>query len=214
MAENFSCCIFWTAIGCWLLILLVKICFFKNFCAKNSKRKKSKNIEVKFAKKSIFCNGSQAIPMQRPFFHQNIIPCKLGRLFANFPQYSKMLLIIYIAKPMLCHSPQCYHCLLSLLLGCPYESSIFFHSNEASNISKTKFGKKSNGSWWGWGKCGLSSHYMSAAPAQLHGKRNLFSSVWIRFSSLDNSFRLLRKLNYGQNAFFYYPIRDGHLSSN
>ena len=25
-----------------------------------------------------------------------------------------MLLIIYIAKPMLCHSPQCYHCFFKL----------------------------------------------------------------------------------------------------
>ena len=167
----------------WVLITHIvgqNLLFQKFLCKKQQKEKKQKHWG-QICKKCTFCNGSQAIPMQRPFFHQNIIPCKLGRLFANFPQYSKMLLIIYIAKPMLCHSPQCYHCLLSLLLGCPYESSIFFHSNEASNVSKTKFGKKSNGSWWGWGKCGLSSHYMSAAPAELHGKRNLFLSFWIRF---------------------------------
>ena len=33
-----------------------------------------------------FWNGSHANPLQRPFFHQNIIPqkCNLGRILANF----------------------------------------------------------------------------------------------------------------------------------
>ena len=38
----------------------------------------------------------------------------LGIWFASEPQKSKLLIIIYIPKPMLCLSLQCYHCLFSL----------------------------------------------------------------------------------------------------
>ena len=39
---------------------------------------------------------------------------KGGKALIKIPQLDKMLLIINLAKPMLCHSLQCYHCLLNL----------------------------------------------------------------------------------------------------
>ena len=58
-----------------------------------------------------FRNGSHAIPLQRAFFTKIIILYSDDLVSKYFCQ---TLVLINIAKPVLCHSPQYYYCLFCL----------------------------------------------------------------------------------------------------